>query len=90
MWCAKRRYEAITVIAGEGLPVQLGHPGVRGLRTGLLRVVRARPVHAGARPAWLNEQIHAVHVASRGTYGSRRVHAELTLAQASPSGTVSE
>lgn len=31
------------------------------------------------RHAWLTEQIQAVHLASRGTYGSRRVHAELTL-----------
>ena len=31
------------------------------------------------RHAWLTGQIQAVHVASRGTYGSRRVQAELTL-----------
>jgi transposase InsO family protein len=31
------------------------------------------------RHAWLTEQIKAVHVTYRGTYGSRRVHAELTL-----------
>jgi len=28
---------------------------------------------------WLTDQIRAVHAASRGTYGARRVHAELTL-----------
>jgi hypothetical protein len=28
---------------------------------------------------WLTEQIQAVHLASRSTYGCRRVHAELTL-----------
>jgi hypothetical protein len=41
----------------------------------------ARPaaVGAGGAAAWLTEQIQAVHLASRGTYGSRRVHAELTL-----------
>lgn len=31
------------------------------------------------RHAWLTGQIQAVHLASRGTYGSRRVHAELRL-----------
>lgn len=31
------------------------------------------------RHAWVTEQIQAVHLASRGTYGSRRVHAELRL-----------
>lgn len=29
--------------------------------------------------AWLTEQIRAVHTASRGTYGARLAHAELTL-----------
>jgi len=32
------------------------------------------------RRQWLTGLIREVHVASRGTYGSRRVHAELTLA----------
>ena len=41
---------------------------------------RSRPPSARAvRHAWLTEQIRAVHSASRGTYGARRVHAELTL-----------
>ena len=31
------------------------------------------------RHAWLLDQIIEVHAASRGTYGARRVHAELTL-----------
>jgi hypothetical protein len=41
---------------------------------------RSRPPSTRAvRHAWLTEQIRAVHIASRGTYGARRVHAELTL-----------
>ena len=40
----------------------------------------SRPPSARSlRHAWLTEQIHAVHMASRGTYGAARVHAELTL-----------
>jgi transposase InsO family protein len=31
------------------------------------------------RRVWLTSLIREVHTASRGTYGSRRVHAELTL-----------
>ena len=31
------------------------------------------------RRQWLTGLIREVHVASRGTFGSRRVHAELTL-----------
>ena len=37
------------------------------------------PSMRSVRHAWLTGQIQAVHVASRGTYGSRRVQAELTL-----------
>lgn len=37
------------------------------------------PSSRAVRHAWLTEQIRAVHTASRGTYGARRVHAELTL-----------
>jgi len=34
---------------------------------------------SGRWPVWLTEQIRGVHQASFGTYGSRRVHAELRL-----------
>lgn len=41
---------------------------------------RSRPPSSRAiRHAWLTDAIHQVHAASRQTYGSRRVHAELTL-----------
>ena len=41
---------------------------------------RNRPLSARAlRHLWLTEQIQQVHTASYGTYGSRRVHAELRL-----------
>ena len=35
------------------------------------------PLHGGHVPAWLAERIVAIHRESRGTYGSRRVHAAL-------------
>jgi putative transposase len=37
------------------------------------------PSTRSIRHAWLSEQITAVHAASRGAYGARRVHAELVL-----------
>ncbi|QNJ92556.1 IS3 family transposase [Mycolicibacterium fluoranthenivorans] len=37
------------------------------------------PSPRALRHAWLTDQIRVVHTASRGTYGARRVHAELTL-----------
>ena len=42
---------------------------------------RRRPIcPTQMRRQWLTGLIREVHIASRGTYGSRRVHAELTLA----------
>jgi len=37
------------------------------------------PSERSIRHAWLLDQIIEIHSASRGTYGARRVHAELTL-----------
>ena len=43
---------------------------------------RSRPPSARSiRHVWLTDMITQVHAASRGTYGHRRVHAELTLGQ---------
>jgi transposase InsO family protein len=43
---------------------------------------RKRPCSPRAvRHAWLTDRISAVHAASRGTYGARRVQAELVLGQ---------
>jgi len=67
------------VIAAAGLPVQLA-TRVLGVSESGYYEWRDRPPSARAvRHAWLAEQITAVHRASRGTYGSRRVHAELSL-----------
>jgi putative transposase len=67
------------VIAAGGLPVQFASR-VLGVSESGYYEWRGRPPSARAvRHAWLTEQIQAVHLASRGTYGSRRVHAELTL-----------
>lgn len=42
---------------------------------------RKRPLSpTQMRLQWLTGLIREVHIASRGTYGSRRVHAELTMA----------
>ena len=67
------------MIAAEGLPVQLA-TRVLGVSESGYYEWRSRPPSARAvRHAWPTGQIQAVHLASRGTYGSRRVHAELTL-----------
>ena len=73
------RREAIAVMASEKLPVQLACRVLNVAESGYYDW-RSRPLSARAlRHAWLTEQIQAVHHASFGTYGSRRVHAELRL-----------
>jgi putative transposase len=66
-------------MASETLPVQLACR-VLGVSESGYYDWRSRPPSARSlRHVWLTEQIQAVHQASFGTYGSRRVHAELRL-----------
>jgi hypothetical protein len=67
------------VIAAEGLPVQLATRVLGVSESGYYEWRGRAPSARAVRHAWLTEQIQAVHLASRGTYGSRRVHAELRL-----------
>jgi putative transposase len=75
----KGRYEAIAVMADEGLPVQLAARVLEVSESGYYAAHRRAPSARSIRHVWLLEQIRAVHAASNGTYGARRVHAELTL-----------
>lgn len=66
-------------MAAEGLPVEVS-TRVCGVSVSGFYEWRSRaPSERAIRHAWLTDQIIDVHAASRGTYGSRRVHAELTL-----------
>ena len=49
--------------------------------SGYYRWSRSGPCLRSRRDLELTQRIRQVHVASRGTYGSPRVHAELTLGQ---------
>ena len=74
-------------MAGEGLPVQLA-TRVLGVSESGYYAARTRPASVRSiRHAWLLDQIRQVHTTSNGTYGARRVHAELTSAAACWSGT---
>jgi transposase InsO family protein len=69
------------MMAGEGKPVQVACRIV-GVPESSYYAWKKRPPSArSVRHVWLTDLIAQVHTASRGTYGSRRVHAELTLAQ---------
>ena len=73
----KRRFEAIAVIAGEGLPVEVACR-VLDVSCAGFYAWRDRPPSARAvRHAWLTDVIREVHAASYGSYGAKRVHAEL-------------
>jgi len=66
-------------MAAEDLSVKLACRVLRVSESGYY-AHRGRPPSARAiRHAWLAELIGQVHQWSRGTYGARRVHAELTL-----------
>jgi putative transposase len=66
-------------MAAEGLPVEVCcrvlDVSVSGYHAWRMRPPSARSL----RHVWLTEQIHTVHTASHGTYGSRRAHADLRL-----------
>jgi putative transposase len=67
------------MMAAQGFPVQVCCRVLEVSQSGFY-AWRSRPPSSRAiRHAWLTDAIHQVHAASRQTYGSRRVHAELTL-----------
>jgi transposase InsO family protein len=67
------------VIAAQHLPVQLACRVLGVSESGYYDWRSRRPSTRSVRHAWLTEQIRGVHQSSFGTYGSRRVHAELRL-----------
>jgi transposase InsO family protein len=66
-------------MAGEGLPVQAATRVLDVTDSGYYAWRSRGPSARAVRHALVTETIRQVHLASRGTYGYRRVHAELTL-----------
>ncbi len=66
-------------MAGEGLPVQLAARVLDVSASGYYEWKSRAPSARSIRHALLTDAIREVHTLSRGTYGFRRVHAELTL-----------
>src|SRR3954452_71814 len=66
-------------MAGEGLPVQAATRVLAVTDAGYYAWRSRGPSARAVRHALVTETIRQVHLASRGTYGYRRVHAELTL-----------
>ena len=66
-------------MASEKLPVQMGCRVLGVAESGYYEHCSRPPSAQALRHVWLTDQIQAVHAASFGTYGARRVHAELRL-----------
>jgi putative transposase len=66
-------------MAGEGHAVERACRIVGVSNNGYYSWLIRPPSERSIRHAWLTDQIIEIHAASRGTYGARRVHAELTL-----------
>jgi len=66
-------------MAGEGLPVQAATRVLAVTDSGYYAWRGRGPSARAVRHALVTETIRQVHLASRGTYGYRRVHAELAL-----------
>lgn len=66
-------------MAGEGLPVQMATRVLGVAESGYYDALTRPPSARSIRHAWLLDQIREAHQTSKGTYGARRVHAELTL-----------
>lgn len=72
-------YAAVKTMVAEGIPITVGCRVVGVSESGYY-AWRDRPAAPRSiRHAWLTDMIRDIHTASRGTYGSRRVHAELRL-----------
>jgi putative transposase len=75
----KVRYAAIEVMAVEKLPIQNACRILDVSQSGFYAWRTRPPSERAIRHAWLTDLVTEIHEASRQTYGSIRVHAELTL-----------
>ena len=67
-------------LADTGAPIDVCCRVLGVSRQGYYRYKRRATSATQLRRQWLTGLIREVHVASRGTYGYRRIHAELTMA----------
>lgn len=75
----KDRFAAIKTMAAEGLPIQTSCRMLEVSESGFYAWRSRPPSERQIRHVWLTDLVTEVHVASRQTYGSIRVHAELKL-----------
>jgi putative transposase len=73
-------------MAAQGFPVQACCRVLEVSQSGYYAWRSRPPSPRAIRHAWLTDVIRQVDAASRQTYGSRRIHAELTLGHGSTVG----
>jgi transposase InsO family protein len=66
-------------MAAEGMPVNVACRVLDVTHSGFYMWRKRPPSQRALKHVWVTEIIHQVHALSRGTYGARRVHAELTM-----------
>lgn len=66
-------------MVAEKIPVSLACRVLAVSESGYYERLKRVPSERAVRHAWLTDLIKQVHIEARGTYGARRVHAELTL-----------
>jgi transposase InsO family protein len=66
-------------MVAERIPVQVACRVLVVSESGYYERLKRAPSERAVRHAWLTDLITEIHVGSRGIYGGRRVHAELTL-----------
>lgn len=76
-----RRFAAIEAMASEGHSVHVACRVLAVSESGFYAQRDRPPSARTVRHAWLTGLIAGVHQWSRGTYGARRIHAELVLGQ---------
>lgn len=69
----KRRFEAIAVMAEEGLPVQVATRALKTSEPGFYDWRTRAPSARSIRHAILTDAIREIHATSRGVYGVRRL-----------------
>jgi putative transposase len=67
------------VIVAEGVPAQTACRVLGVSESGYYARSGRAPSQRTIRHVWLTDVIREIHTVSRGTYGARRVHAELTM-----------
>ena len=75
----KGRFAIIKVMAAEGHSIKVSCRVLEVTEGGFYACRTRPPSERAIRHAWLTDLITKAHVDSRGTYGARRVHAELTI-----------